>query len=145
MITVAIVGLLATVAIPLGRTATQRMRESDLRAALREIRTALDDYHQAAADGRIPMEVGSSGFPPTLDALVNGVEDAKDPKKAKIYFLRRLPRDPFFPDGSAAASVTWGLRSYSSPPDDPQPGEDVYDVHSLAKGAGLNGVPYREW
>ena len=145
VITVAIIGLLATVAMPLGKMATQRMREADLRAALREIRTGIDAYKQAADEGRIVVEADTSGYPRSLDDLMNGVEDAHDPNRPKIYFLRRLPRDPLFPDSSAPAATTWGLRSYKSPPSDPQPGDDVYDVHSLSQGVGLNGVAYREW
>jgi general secretion pathway protein G len=71
--------------------------------------------------------------------------DIRSPTPKKIYFLRRLPRDPFFPDARAPAAATWGLRSYASPADDPQPGKDVFDVYSLATGSGLNGVPYRDW
>jgi len=59
--------------------------------------------------------------------------------------MRRVPRDPFFPDGKVAGEETWGLRSYASPPDDPQPGDDVYDVYSLDHGVGLNGVHYHDW
>lgn len=145
VITVAIIGLLATVAMPLGQMATQRVRESELRAALREVRNGIDAYKQAVEEGRVMTSPEFTGYPPTLDVLVNGVEDAKDLNKTKMYFMRRLPRDPFFPDSAALPAETWGLRSYKSPPDDPQPGDDVYDIHSLAKGVGLNGVPYREW
>jgi general secretion pathway protein G len=74
-----------------------------------------------------------------------GVEDAASEKKVMQYFLRRVRRDPFYPDGTAAGEDTWGVRSYASPPDDPQPGEDVYDVYSLARDTGLNGVRYRDW
>ncbi len=73
------------------------------------------------------------------------MEDAGSAKRVNLYFLRRVPRDPFFPDGSAQAEETWGLRSYASPPDDPQPGDDVFDVYSLAAGKGLNEVAYRDW
>ncbi len=145
VITLAIVGLMATAAMPLARLVAQREKEADLRAALREIRAGLDAYKFAADTGHIKMEVGASGFPPDLKSLYAGVEDTASPTGIKMYFLRRIPRDPFFPDGSVAAEDTWGLRSYASPPEDPQPGDDVYDVHSLATGKGLNGVPYREW
>ncbi len=145
VITLAIVGLMATAAMPLAQLVAQREKEADLRAALREIRAGLDAYKFAADTGRVKMEVGASGFPPDLKSLYVGVEDTSSPTGVKIYFLRRIPRDPFFPDGSVAAEETWGLRSYASPPEDPQPGDDVYDVHSLSTGKGLNGVPYREW
>jgi len=145
VITVAIVGLLATAAFPLAEMAARRTREQDLRLALREIRDALDAYKLAFDDGRVIQELGQSGYPPDLDTLAEGVEDAKDPEARRIYFLRRVPRDPFFPDLAARASETWGLRSYESPPEDPQPGDDVFDVYSLSPGTGLNGVAYREW
>ena len=89
--------------------------------------------------------VGETGYPPDLYALVDGVEDARDPGRSMIYFLRRVPRDPYFPDPSAPAEETWGLRSYASPPDAPRPGDDVFDVYSLSSRVGLNGVPYRDW
>ena len=145
MITVAIVGLLATSALPLVELTVKRTKEEELKAALREIRTALDAYKFASDEGRIDLEVGASGYPPTLDALVAGVVDARNPEEAEIYFMRRLPRDPFFPDASVPAAETWGLRSYASPPDDPQPGDDVYDVHSLSTGTAINGTAYRDW
>jgi general secretion pathway protein G len=145
MVVMAIVALLATVAVPFGKMAAQRVKEADLRAALRELRIGIDAYKRASEEGRIVVDVNTTGYPPTLDVLVNGVEDATDPNKRMIYFMRRIPRDPFYPDSAAPAAETWGLRSYASPPDDPQPGDDVYDIHSLAKGMGLNGVPYREW
>ena len=145
VITVAILGLLATAAFPLAQLAAQRSKETDLRIALREIRTAIDAYKQAADEGRITTEVDATGYPPTLRTLVDGVEDAKSEKKVMIYFLRHIPRDPFFPDGSVAAADTWGLRSYASPPDAPAAGDDVYDVYSLAAGKGINGVPYHDW
>jgi general secretion pathway protein G len=145
VVVIAIVSLLATVAVPLGKMATQRVKESELRAALRELRIGIDAYKRAAEEGRIMVEAGTSGYPPTLDDLVKGIDDARDPDKSKIYFMRRLPRDPLFPDSAAPPAETWGLRSYKSPPDDPQPGDDVFDIHSMASGVGLNGVPYREW
>ncbi len=146
VITVAIVSLLATVAMPLGKMATQRLKESELRTALRDLRTGIDAYKRAGDEGRIAIEADTSGYPASLDLLVNGVDDIRDPEKnKKIYFMRRLPRDPLFPDSAAPPAETWGLRSYKSPPTEPQPGDDVFDIHSLSQGVGLNGVPYREW
>jgi general secretion pathway protein G len=145
VITVAIIGLLASAAYPLASMAIQREKESELRAALRDIRTAIDAYKDAADQGRVMVEADKSGYPNDLRQLYLGVEDASSPDKRLIYFMRRLPRDPFFPDGAVAPEDTWGLRSYASPPDNPQPGDDVYDVYSLSSGKGLNGVPYHDW
>jgi general secretion pathway protein G len=145
VITLAIIGLLATAAMPLAEMVAKREKESELRVALRDIRTALDTYRQAVQTGHIKHELGASGYPPDLASLYSGVQDEAREDKVNLYFLRRIPRDPFFPDESVPAEKTWGLRSYQSPPDDPQPGEDVFDVYSLSTGKGLNGVPYRDW
>lgn len=145
VITVAIIAILASVAMPLNELVVQRSKEQDLRRALRDIREAIDAYKQASDEGRIEKRVGESGYPRKLEELVAGVEDQKSPKKDRIYFLRRVPRDPFAADASLAAAATWGKRSYASPPDDPKEGEDVFDVYSLAPGLGINGRPYREW
>jgi general secretion pathway protein G len=145
VITVAIIGLLASAALPLASMAMQREKESELRAALRDIRTAIDAYKEAAEQGRVAVEADKSGYPTSLKQLYQGVEDAASPNKTMIYFMRRLPRDPFFPDGAAAPEDTWGQRSYASPPENPQPGDDVFDVYSLSNGKGLNGVLYRDW
>jgi len=146
VITVAIVSLLATAVIPSAQLMYQRQRESELRDALRTIRTAVDAYKKAADSGRIKKEADKSGYPPDLQTLVNGVDDASSPKEGvKIYFLRRVPRDPFWPDASSSPADTWGLRSYASPAEDPQSGDDVFDVYSRSGRVGLNGVPYRDW
>jgi len=145
MVTVAIVALLAGIGLPLAELTVMRHREQALHAALREIRTALDAYKLAVDQGRIRKSADQSGYPDSLDALVLGVEDARSPERKKIYFLRRLPRDPLFPEAEARAADTWGKRSYASPPDAPTEGADVYDVYSLAPGVGLNGVAYRDW
>ncbi len=145
VITLAIIALLTTAAMPLAKLVAQREKEADLRTALRDIRHALDAYKTAAETGHLKFKVGTSGFPPDLKSLYEGVEDSASQRKLNIYFLRRLPRDPFFPDGSLPAEETWGLRSYQSPPQDPQPGDDVFDVYSLAPGKGLNGVLYHDW
>ncbi|MBI4204711.1 MAG: type II secretion system protein [Betaproteobacteria bacterium] len=145
VITVAIVAILASVALPLNELTVQRGKEQDLRRALREIRESIDGYKQAWDDGRIQKRVGESGYPKRLEDLVEGIEDQKTPKKEKIYFLRRLPRDPLATDSNLTAAETWGKRSYASPPDEPKEGDDVFDVFSLAPGKGINGRLYREW
>ena len=145
VITVAIIGILAAGLLPLTQLAAQRAKEQELRAALREIRTALDAHKQAADEGRIERKADETGYPRALGELVAGVRDAKSPDERRIYFLRRIPRDPFAPERGVPPEQTWGLRSYASPPDAPAPGADVFDVHSLSPRAGINGVPYREW
>lgn len=146
VVTVAILGILATAVLPLAELAVKRTKEHELRSALRQIRTALDEYKKAVDEGRIAKKVDESGYPPSLEILVEGVSDAKQPdQRRRMYFLRRIPRDPFNDDAQVAAAATWGRRSYESPPDNPQPGKDVYDVYSTAAGKGLNGIPYREW
>lgn len=145
MATLAIVALLASIALPLAELSVQRAKEQQLHQALRTLRRAIDAYKQAADESRIERKADASGYPPTLQALVEGVRDAKDPGGAKIYFLRRIPRDPFAPRPEAAPAETWGLRSYASAPDDPRPGKDVFDVYSKSEGVGLDGMPYREW
>ena len=139
VIAVAIVAILASAALPLNELAVQRAKEQDLRRSLREIRGAIDAYKQASDEGRMVKKVGESGYPKRLEELVEGVEDQKHPKRERIYFLRRIPRDPFTEEGK------WGLRSYASPPDDPKEGADVFDVYTLSQGKGINGRPYREW
>jgi len=145
VITVAIIAILAVGLLPLTQLAAQRTKEQELRAALREVRTAIDAYKQAGDESRIEKKADASGYPPDLEVLVKGVKDVKTPDGKMIYFLRRLPRDPFFEDASVPAKDTWGLRSYASPPDDPKDGDDVFDVYSTSSKTGLNGVPYREW
>ena len=145
MVTVAIVGLLASIALPLAELAVRRQKEQSLHAALRQIRSAIDAYKLAVDQGRIRKSADHSGYPDSLEALERGVEDARSPAHEKMYFLRRVPRDPLFPDAAASAAETWGKRSYASPPDAPRAGADVYDVYSLAPGAGLNGVAYKDW
>ena len=144
IITVAIVAVLASAALPLTQITVQRAKEQELRGALRQIREAIDIYKQAADEGRVSRKADESGYPRELGALASGVEDIKSPEKKRIYFLRRVPRDPLAPAELSAAD-TWGKRSYASPPNDPREGEDVFDVYSTADGVGLNGVPYRQW
>lgn len=144
-VTVAIVGILASAVVPFGQLTVKRVKEAELRTALRDIRSALDAYKKAVDDGRVEKVLDASGYPATLEVLVKGAPDLRDPRKRIIRFLRRLPRDPMYPDTDASAQETWGKRSYESPADAPQAGADVYDVYSLSRDTGLNGVPYREW
>ena len=145
VITVAIVGVLATAVLPMANLVSKRQKEQELRLSLRQVREAIDAYRLAVDDGRIIKGAMDSGYPKTLDLLVEGVEDAKNPKKTRMYFLRRVPRDPTHSDPSIAAVETWGIRSYESPPDNPSSGNDVFDVFSLSQDVGLNGVPYSQW
>jgi general secretion pathway protein G len=138
MITLAILALLASVALPLAEVTVQRNKEQDLRIALRQVREAIDSYKRAADEGRIEKAPDTTGYPPSLAVLVDGVKDKVKNDESKIYFLRRVPADPM-------GGEEWGLRSYASPATDPKPGKDVFDVHSKSEMAGLNGVPYKEW
>jgi len=145
LVTVTIVGLLSTIAFPMLELVERRSNERTLRESLRQIRTALDSYKQAVDEGRIVEQDKGSGYPPNLDILVAGVIDAKSAgKDRKIYFLRRIPRDPFSL-APVEGPPDWGLRSYASNPNNPQPGRDVFDVYSRSEGIGLDGVPYRNW
>lgn len=145
LVSLAILATLALIVVPVAEVQSQRRKESELREALHEIRSAIDAYKKAADDGRIERDALSSGYPPSLDVLVVGVEDHKSPTQAKLRFLRRIPRDPFQVDTDVGADASWGMRSYVSEADDPQPGVDVYDVFSRSPLTGLNGIPYRRW
>jgi general secretion pathway protein G len=136
LIVVAILALLASVALPLAEVTVQRNKEQDLRRTLREIREAIDAYKLAADEGRIERLADKSGYPPTLAVLAEGVADKRTGQT--LYFLRRVPRDPI-------SESDWGLRSYKSAPDAPQPGDDVFDVYSRSADPGLNGIPYKDW
>jgi len=151
MVVVVIMGILATVAMPLRELMVKREKEQVLRTGLRQIRGAIDAYKQAVDDGRIKKIEEESGYPARLEDLFIGVTDSKNTDKKYIFFLRRLPRDPMFQDLDVAGIErtpdvdTWGKRSYESPPDNPQEGEDVFDVFSRSESIGLNGIPYNKW
>jgi general secretion pathway protein G len=124
LVTLAILGVLACMTVPVAQVMRQREREQELRVALHEIRNAIDAYKAASKEGRIAKEAGATGYPTGLDVLVDGVKD----QTAQL--------------GNAA---TWGKRAYASEADDPQEGDDVYDVYSTSVGIGLNGIAYRKW
>lgn len=135
----ALLSILATVALPVAKFTTRRSKEADLRQALREMRTAIDEHKRYSDLGLIPVELGSDGFPKELEILVEGVDVVGQVDKKK-KFLRRIPVDPMI------GKAEWGLRAYNDEPDsDSWGGENVYDVYSLSAAVGLNGVPYREW
>ena len=144
LVALAILALLASIAVPFADIAIQRKKEEELRHALRTIRDAIDEYHLASGDGRIQKTISGSGYPKNLIKLTEGIEDQQSPTKKKIYFLRRIPRDPFAPS-EEKPEASWGIRSSASSADEPREGDDVYDVYSRSDKVGLNGIPYRQW
>jgi len=145
IVTLTILAVLSTVALPLTQIATTRSHEQDLRRALWQIRGGIDAYKKAYDDGKLPKTLDATGYPPKLSALTDGVRDATDSTGRQIYFLRRIPRDPFCDCPSRSNEQTWGLRSYASPPDSPQEGRDVFDVYSMSKGVAVDGTSYADW
>lgn len=153
VITLAIVGLIAMVALPLYEVTSTRFKEAELRQALRTIRSGLDAYKAAVDTGLLPRAAGESGFPPNLDILTQPLDTvgSRDVSLTsataaqRLVILRQLPRDPFFADKQVPAAQTWSTRAYGSRADDPQPGADVFDVSSTSTRVGLDGTPYSSW
>ena len=143
LVVMAVLSILAMAAFPLAEVSVQRDREQELKRNLWQIRDAIDAYKRAVDTGLIAVPAGNPGYPPNLEALVVGLPNAKTAGQRQ-FFLRRIPRDPFAVPG-VPAEKSWGLRSYQSPPNAPQPGEDVYDVFSTSDKVGLNGVALRDW
>ncbi|MDE2081230.1 MAG: type II secretion system protein [Burkholderiales bacterium] len=143
LVVVTIVGILAAAAFPVAEFSVRRSRELELRQALRTLRIAIDEYKHAADAGKIDVAADASGYPPSLDVLVEGVAD-KSTAGRRIYFLRRIPRDPFA-EATLPPARSWGLRSYESPPDAPAPGRDVYDVRSQSTATAIDGSRLRDW
>jgi len=135
----AVMALLALVTLPVAKFTAKRSREAELRQGLRQMRMAIDEYKRYSDAGLIPVELGTDGYPKKLDVLVEGVDLVGQVDK-KLKLLRRVPVDPM------TGKEEWGLRSYQDAFDATSwGGEDVYDVYSLSRGVGLNGVPYRKW
>jgi len=135
--------VLASAVQPLVRVTMQRQKEVELRRALREMRDAIDRFKDAADMGMIPvteLSPNSEGYPPDLDALVEGVSVANDASNRKLKLLRRVPIDPM------TGEAEWGLRSYQDRPDASSwGGQNVFDVRSLSTGTALDGSRYRDW
>lgn len=143
LVVTSIILVLAAAAMPLARITIQRQREIELRRALRELRTAIDKYKDAVDQGQIggtDNQLGSEGYPPDLETLVEGVTAAGDASGRKLKFLRRIPVDPM------TRSPEWGLRSYQDAPDARSwGGKNVFDVYSRGEGSALDGTKYRDW
>lgn len=139
VIVAGILAILAAATVPLVHTTRKRVKEAELRGALREMRYAIDEFKRYSDAGLLPVDLGSDGYPPDLETLVEGV-DVVGQVDYKARFLRRIPLDPM------TGETEWGLRSYQDEPDSPSwGGDNVYDVYSLSEGVGLNGMPYSEW
>ena len=143
LIVATIVMILASAIMPLAKVTSTRQREIELRRVLREMRTAIDKYKDQADLGNIsPLEikVGSEGYPPDLQTLVDGVTAANDPTGRKLRFLRRIPVDPM------TSSTEWGLRSYQDNPDATSwGGQNVFDVRTTSRATALDGTKYSDW
>jgi general secretion pathway protein G len=140
VVAVAILSVLSAMALPLARVQIRREQERELRAALRELRTAIDRYKEASDRGLIQVKLGSEGYPPDLETLVEGIPVLNSPDEKKLKFLRRIPRDPM------RSSMEWGLRAYQDEPDSTAwGGQDVFDVYSQSQGTALDGSKYSEW
>jgi len=143
LVVTTIVLILASVVQPLAKVTIQRTRETELRRVLREVRTAIDKFKDAADAGLIPtteLKANSEGYPPDLETLVEGVSVANDATGRKLKFLRRIPVDPTTGDSE------WGLRAYQDKPDATTwSGQNVYDVYSKNQGTALDGTKYRDW
>jgi general secretion pathway protein G len=148
LVTLVILSILASVALPYAELTIRRNKELELRQALRDIRTAIDEFHHDWKDGKISRSntyASEDGYPVTLDVLVNGVDNGKADGK-KRYYLRNIPRDPFTSDADVTGTETWSLRGYQDPPDRLNwNGKDVYDVHSSSHTTAIDGTYYREW
>jgi general secretion pathway protein G len=145
LVVMGILGILAVAIMPLGESLVTAQKERELRRALWQIRDAIDEHKRSVDRGEIARDGTGSGYPPTLQALALGVNDARSPGNPRqVYFLRQIPRDPFA-DPALPAEQTWRLRSYASTPDRPEPGADVFDVRSSSDAIALDGTSYASW
>ncbi|VAV82287.1 Predicted secretion system W protein GspG-like [hydrothermal vent metagenome] len=146
LITISIIAILAASIVPVSRLSVKRGNEVELKRNLRVIRVALDNYKKAWDEGKIKKSVGESGYPATLQVLVEGVDDVSSVEGGrKLKFLRRIPRDPMNRDEFLGDSEVWGLRSYKSDADSPAEGDDVFDIYSKSEEVAINGTQYNKW
>jgi general secretion pathway protein G len=146
IITLSLLAVLALSALPLGKMAVKRENEIELQRALRLVRESIDAWKKLADEKKIEVDEDTEGYPPTLEALVKGVEvqdknsTDKAARKRVVKFLRRIPKDPM------TNSFDWGLRSYQDDPDSDVWGEEnVYDVYTKSQALALDGTRYRDW
>ena len=143
LIVTTLILILASAVQPLAKVTVTRQKEAELRRVLREMRTAIDKFKDAADAQLIPpteLRAGGEGYPPDLETLVEGVSVVNDASGRKLKFLRRIPKDPF------SGEAEWGLRSYQDRPDSTSwGGQNVFDVYSQSTGTGLDGTKYRDW
>jgi general secretion pathway protein G len=141
--TAGILMILATAILPMARITRTRTREIELRRELRTMRTAIDRYHQAVQEGKIggtDVKLGSNGYPPDLETLVDGVNQVGRADGLKLKFLRRIPIDPL------TGTAEWGMRCYQEErTSDSWCGQNVWDVYTKSQGKGLDGTRYKEW
>jgi general secretion pathway protein G len=138
-----IILILASAIMPLARVTSTRQREAELRRTLREMRTAIDKFKDAADTGQIgslDIKLGSENYPPDLDTLVEGVTAANDATGRKLKYLRHIPIDPM------TRKAEWGMRSYQDKPDSTSwGGQNVFDVYTNFNGTALDGTKYKDW
>ena len=154
MVTAMVLGILASLAIPLAKWDQKRRKEVKLRAYLEQMRDAIDLYKRYTDEGRVIQEdVDQMGYPPDFETLLEGVsvsepvvanpgelqgESAEEGRTFK--FLMRMPVDPI------TGVAEWGMRSYQDDWDsDSWGGENLYDVYSLSNKKALDGTYYRDW
>ncbi|HYX67963.1 MAG TPA: type II secretion system protein [Terriglobales bacterium] len=136
IVAITILLILTTAAIPIARVRIKRERERELRRDLWEMRDAIDRYKEAADRGAFQIKVGSEGYPPDLETLVNGV----DVNGKKVRFLRRIPVDPM------TGRAEWGKRALKDAPDSTSwSGDNVFDVYSQSDATALDGTKYSDW
>ncbi len=134
----ALIALLSSIVLPVAKFTVKRRKEADLRLALRQMRTAIDEHKRLSDNGMIPVKLGGEGYPESLEVLVEGIDLVGQERTQR--FLRRIPIDPM------TGEQEWGLRSYQDEPDSTSfGGQNVYDVYTTSDGTALDGTEYKDW